>query len=402
MKAPSSRPARARRAHTPSPSRPPRARAPTPTPHHPAQRVSPRSCRLVRSALGTQHRARRRTTAGAGGGRRPFAGVASAGEAGAGARVRGRRAWRRGGGRGLRLRRRRRERRLRVRKRGRHTGASRSCRLLCASTILLTLSLRTDEAFQELVDAARFFSDLSPRNSLRAPYSSLPSSYETARPRTTTTTTTASSWAPATTASATSTPPFYSDEDPALASESPPVLEGLSSGAEGEGDDRSPPLPGALPVDEKRGIREGEKGGPAPARAADGAAAPAKERQGWFSWLRALGATVEVKVWHLVGLCGVLIGVGIGARCVPSSRASSPLLLSLTLTRRSHQLPRPHPRSRIVARRAPRLCAPRVALPGAVDPGGRRAVRRPPRLVADASGRGHVEPVSVTPLSLSY
>ncbi|TNY22962.1 hypothetical protein DMC30DRAFT_390686 [Rhodotorula diobovata] len=170
-----------------------------------------------------------------------------------------------------------------------------------------------DEAFQELVDAARFFSDLSPRNSLRAPYSSLPSSYETARPRTTTTTTTASSWAPATTASATSTPPFYSDEDPALASESPPVLEGLSSGAEGEGDDRSPPLPGALPVDEKRGIREGEKGGPAPARAADGAAAPAKERQGWFSWLRALGATVEVKVWHLVGLCGVLIGVGIGA-----------------------------------------------------------------------------------------
>lgn len=31
--------------------------------------------------------------------------------------------------------------------------------------------------------------------------------------------------------------------------------------------------------------------------------------QGWFAWL---GKTVEIKVWHLVGLCGLLVGVGVG------------------------------------------------------------------------------------------
>ncbi|BGP47384.1 hypothetical protein JCM10450v2_003236 [Rhodotorula kratochvilovae] len=159
-----------------------------------------------------------------------------------------------------------------------------------------------DEAFQELVDAARFFSDLSPRSALRAPPASLPSSYETARPRTT-----SSSWAPRSAESATSTPPLYSDEDdPALASESVPTIEGLSSGPEGDGDgvDERAPLPGALPLE--KGAAAGEKG-------AAGTPGGGEERQGWFSWLRGLGRTVEIKVWHLVGICGLLIGVGIGA-----------------------------------------------------------------------------------------
>ncbi|BGP39281.1 hypothetical protein JCM10449v2_003219 [Rhodotorula kratochvilovae] len=159
-----------------------------------------------------------------------------------------------------------------------------------------------DEAFQELVDAARFFSDLSPRSTHRAAPASLPSSYETARPRTT-----SSSWAPRSAESATSTPPLYSDEDdPALASESVSTLEGLSSGPEGDGDgvDERAPLPGALPL-EKRATGA-EKG-------TAGSSGQGEERQGWLSWLRGLGRTVEIKVWHLVGICGLLIGVGIGA-----------------------------------------------------------------------------------------
>ncbi|GAA5820460.1 hypothetical protein JCM3770_003387 [Rhodotorula araucariae] len=159
-----------------------------------------------------------------------------------------------------------------------------------------------DEAFQELVDAARFFSDLSPRPVPRAPPVSLPSSYETARPRST-----SASWAPHSVASAVSTPPFYSDEDdPALASESVPTLEGLSSGPECEGEAEAEQAfpPGALPV-EKRATG-GEQGAQDPPAEAEG-------RPGWLSWLRGLGKTVEIKVWHLVGICGLLIGVGIGA-----------------------------------------------------------------------------------------
>ena len=159
-----------------------------------------------------------------------------------------------------------------------------------------------------MVDAARFFSDLSPRASLRAPYSSLPSSYETARPRHPAPATTASSWAPDTASSATSTPPYYSgDEDPALASESPPRLDLSSSGAEGESERSA--LPPALPGDEQLGrAAKGEK--------RDEGNEGRPKKQGWFGWWRAFGVTVELKVWHLVGICGVLIGVGLGARCV--------------------------------------------------------------------------------------
>ncbi|GAA5945480.1 hypothetical protein JCM3775_003711 [Rhodotorula graminis] len=179
-----------------------------------------------------------------------------------------------------------------------------------------------DEAFQDMVDAARFFSDLSPRASLRAPYSSLPSSYETARPRHPPTTTATSSWAPDTASSATSTPPYYSgDEDPALASESPPRLDLSSSGAEGDGERAM--LPHAS---------QGEK---APDRAAKGvgpardeADEAAPKKQGWFGWWRAFGTTVELKVWHLVGICGVLIGVGLGASSLIHTLAPSSWLAS--------------------------------------------------------------------------
>ncbi|GAA5893052.1 hypothetical protein JCM8208_004332 [Rhodotorula glutinis] len=181
---------------------------------------------------------------------------------------------------------------------------------------------RRDEAFQDMVDAARFFSDLSPRASLRAPYSSLPSSYETARPRHPLPTTTTSSWAPDTASSATSTPPYYSgDEDPALASESPPRLDLSSSGA--EGDSERAVLPHALPGDEPLG-RTAKGAGPA--RDEGDEARPKK--QGWFGWWRAFGTSVELKVWHLVGICGVLIGVGLGANSLIHTLAPASWLAS--------------------------------------------------------------------------
>ncbi|GAA5856531.1 hypothetical protein JCM9279_003009 [Rhodotorula babjevae] len=188
-----------------------------------------------------------------------------------------------------------------------------------------------DEAFQDMVDAARFFSDLSPRASLRAPYSSLPSSYETARPRHPPAATTTSSWAPDTASSATSTPPYYSgDEDPALASESPPRLDLSSSGAEGESERSA--LPHAPLGDEQLGRatkRERDEGDEVP-----------RKKQGWFGWWRAFGTTVELKVWHLVGICGVLLGVGLGASSLLHSLAPASWLASrLDFAHRAYAAP---------------------------------------------------------------
>ncbi|GJN89580.1 hypothetical protein Rhopal_002567-T1 [Rhodotorula paludigena] len=186
---------------------------------------------------------------------------------------------------------------------------------------------RRDNAFQELVDAARFFSDLSPRASLRPlPQTSPTRTREPTRP--------SSSWPlpsfarpPTVAGSSSSTPPFYSDEDPALASESVPTLEGLSSGAEGE---QSP-----LPASDDKGDKSAKAG---LGGAGDGKGEEPR-RQGWFSWLKGLGATVEIKVWHLVGICGVLIGVGIGASALVRSLVPASWLASrLDFVHHAHPL----------------------------------------------------------------
>ncbi|BGP24002.1 hypothetical protein Rt10032_c05g2289 [Rhodotorula toruloides] len=157
-----------------------------------------------------------------------------------------------------------------------------------------------DEAFHDLLETARFFSDLSPRASRGTSYFSQPSSYDSAnttlpaRPLAT-----SAAWSSNPlfqSLSATTTPPLSSGEDdPALASESVPTLEGLSS----EGDEHSPAPTGVPEQDEKgRPVKpEGAKG-------------EGQRSRGFFPWLRKLGSTVEVKVWHLVGICGVLLGAG--------------------------------------------------------------------------------------------
>ncbi|GAA5892603.1 uncharacterized protein JCM6883_007411 [Sporobolomyces salmoneus] len=160
-------------------------------------------------------------------------------------------------------------------------------------------TVQPDEAFAELLSAARFFSDLSPRASHTR---SLPTSFDSTR----------------TTRPPPSLPSFHSastpalrfgrdgveteeEEDPALASESVPTLGELSSGAEGS---RSPSSEQQGSPDSKK--RQLEK------QAAESESSPDGQRKkGWFSWLT--GKTVELKVWHLVGLCGVLVGVGWGA-----------------------------------------------------------------------------------------
>jgi hypothetical protein len=155
-----------------------------------------------------------------------------------------------------------------------------------------------------LLEAARFFSDLSPRASRGTSYFSQPSSYDSTK-------TTLPVWPSAASAtwssnplfqslSTTTTPPQSSEEDdPALASESVPTLEGLSS----EGDEHSPAPAAATERDEKgRPVkREGPSQEPK-----DEETRP----KGFFPWLRKLGSTIEVKVWHLVGICGVLLGAG--------------------------------------------------------------------------------------------
>ncbi|GAA5915793.1 hypothetical protein JCM6882_006096 [Rhodosporidiobolus microsporus] len=178
-------------------------------------------------------------------------------------------------------------------------------------------SVERDEAFAELLSAARFFSDLSPR----ASRTSLPSLYTSAS------------------ASSATQPLFGSiraedgeddqeededEDDPALASESVPTLGGLSSGAEGERSPSPSPLSAEKKAVEKaaaasRPSREGEEEKP------EGK----KKRGGVLGWLKGLGsAVVELKVWHLVGICGLLIGVGLGAGTLIHSLATSTPLLS--------------------------------------------------------------------------
>jgi len=98
------------------------------------------------------------------------------------------------------------------------------------------------------------------------------------------------------------------EEDPALASESVPTLGGLSSGAE---ESKSPnsrdspdprkkeDLAGTSPTTDNVSAEEDEQ-------------QKKKKKRSWLNWL-GIGKTVELKVWHLVGLCGVLVGVGWGA-----------------------------------------------------------------------------------------
>ncbi|GAA5866744.1 hypothetical protein JCM8547_002745 [Rhodosporidiobolus lusitaniae] len=177
---------------------------------------------------------------------------------------------------------------------------------------------RRDETFSGLLSTARFFSDLSPRASRTS--SSFPSTSTSLSTSASTTIAPLSAFASASTA----TQPLFAsvpslwpaspsngassaegdDDDPALTSESAPTLEeGLSSsGFLSTGRSRSPSQ------DEKsEEMAKDEQGGQ-----------PKKEknpkRRGFLSWLRGLGsAVVELKVWHLVGICGVLIGVGLGA-----------------------------------------------------------------------------------------
>ncbi|GAA6004974.1 hypothetical protein JCM11491_002295 [Sporobolomyces phaffii] len=182
-------------------------------------------------------------------------------------------------------------------------------------------TVQPDEAFAELLSAARFFSDLSPRASHTR---SLPNSFDSSR------TTRATARPPQLAYGPTSTPLPYRDgdegeeeEDPALASESVPTLGGLSSGAEGS---RSPASQDASPLEQP--VRKGKNPGPLP-RGEEGKGlgdGRKEKRRGWFEWL-GIGKTVELKVWHLVGLCGVLVGVGWGAstliRAYVLSHASS-------------------------------------------------------------------------------
>lgn len=183
---------------------------------------------------------------------------------------------------------------------------------------LTSISLPTDEAFQDLLSTARFFSDLSPRAS-RAPFSSLPSSYDSGRTTLPPASSSTSAWAASAVPSSSAGPRSRSssdegaaeESDPALASESVPTLESLSSGAEGE----SSPLLGLEASEVSKRTKETRQDqqrseSHSSERAADPAANKEKKpkKKGWFSWFR--GGTIELKVWHLVGICGVLIGAG--------------------------------------------------------------------------------------------
>ncbi|KAG0658154.1 hypothetical protein C6P46_006030 [Rhodotorula mucilaginosa] len=177
-------------------------------------------------------------------------------------------------------------------------------------------SAERDEAFHDLLSTARFFSDLSPRAS-RAPFSSLPSSYDSGRTTLPPASSSTSAWAASALPLSSAGPrsPSSSDDgaadesDPALASESVPTLESLSSGAEGE---RSPLLGTGTDASKrtKESRQEQRSESLSSERAVDPTANKEKKakKKGWFSWIR--GGTVELKVWHLVGICGVLIGAG--------------------------------------------------------------------------------------------
>ncbi|GAA5986942.1 hypothetical protein JCM10908_000964 [Rhodotorula pacifica] len=202
-------------------------------------------------------------------------------------------------------------------------------------------SAERDEAFHDLLSTARYFSDLSPRAS-RVPFSSLPSSYDSGRttlpPTSSSTSAWASSAAPFSTGprSASSSDDGAEDEsDPALASESVPTLESLSSGAEGERSPLAdPPSTASKTAQEPRSDHRGESHS---SERSPESLPEKKQKKGWFSWIRGLGGTVELKVWHLVGICGVLIGAGWAAGAlvhalVPGSWIASHLRLAPAAT----------------------------------------------------------------------
>ncbi|GAA5865926.1 hypothetical protein JCM3774_005524 [Rhodotorula dairenensis] len=180
-------------------------------------------------------------------------------------------------------------------------------------------SAERDEDFHDLISTARFFSDLSPRAS-RGPFSSLPSSYDSGRTTLPPTSSSTSAWASSAVPfsagprSASSSDEGVEDEsDPALASESVPTLESLSSGAEGS---RSPRLElqlegsGPAAAKDTRPAQRSESHSSERSQDSSAKKASQEPKKGWFSWIRGLGCTVELKVWHLVGICGVLIGAG--------------------------------------------------------------------------------------------
>ncbi|KAI5475983.1 hypothetical protein MNV49_000542 [Pseudohyphozyma bogoriensis] len=160
--------------------------------------------------------------------------------------------------------------------------------------------LQPDEAFKELMDAAKVFMDMSTRgsgasssgtiNSRKLAGSSGLAAGGSAgvaeQPTTPTRTTQQQQWTPDPVSSPASS---FPSSDPQLASSVAPSIE-LSSGP--DFDEVS---------SEKRS--RGEKGA-AESNAEDGA-----EGRGWFGWWR---RTVEIKVWHLVGLAGLLITAGVG------------------------------------------------------------------------------------------
>ncbi|GAA5898281.1 hypothetical protein JCM5296_001332, partial [Sporobolomyces johnsonii] len=174
------------------------------------------------------------------------------------------------------------------------------------------------EAFAELISAARFFSDLSPRGS---PSISFPGSHDSTR-----TAREEGHWM-SRSDPLDSSPTYSEEEDAALGSESVPTLGGLSSGAEG---DRS-----RSPASQEGGKKTGGKGkkrlGGEKAGGTRDGPDEKKERRGLFAWL-GIGRTIELKVWHLVGLCGLLIGVGWGASTLLRSVAlpSSPSFATFT------------------------------------------------------------------------
>ncbi|GAA6007539.1 hypothetical protein JCM10207_006379 [Rhodosporidiobolus poonsookiae] len=195
-----------------------------------------------------------------------------------------------------------------------------------------------DEAFAELLDAARFFSDLSPRASRTSlPSSSSGLTYTSASASSSTqplfpsSSYTTAGWTSAVAGRGRegdeSTPPPASGEesDPALASESVPTLSGGASSGDGEGRSPSPVSAatrekGEAKKDEKG--EEGEKGEHGPR--------PRRKRTRILGWLKGLGErVVEIKAWQLVGICGVLIGVGLGAGSLLRSLAASTPLLDL-------------------------------------------------------------------------
>lgn len=153
-------------------------------------------------------------------------------------------------------------------------------------------SVEVNHVFLELVDAAKTFMSMSPRMSGTTGSSSGTAGgrYGTGSLSPLPPVRIEQQWTPEADgiASPTSSFPF---SDPVLASSVPTV--DLSSG-----EDFVEPGAKARASVVSKGAYKGEAGG----------------GKRWLGWL---GGTVSLKVWHLIGLAGVLIGVGVGAGSVP-------------------------------------------------------------------------------------